>query len=250
MTSQHVPLTLSPAPASGGDTRFDLGLQLVERHDGGGKPREFEMLGLQWHLLPQVFAPVHTDSTRLFTQWLPFPVGGSFLEVGCGAGVTAVMAALAGCSRVAAVDINPEAVANTGLNAARHGVADRMRVLHSDLFDALAPGERFDAVFWNSNVICAPEEFVYTRPMQHAIFDRGYATHQRYLRDGLARLTGSGRLFLGFNSLGDSGRLNALAARCGVRLTERERTARRAGEVPVTFQLLEAAAVRQGRRST
>lgn len=206
------------------------------------------MLGLSWDLLPQVFAPVHTDSTALFTEWLPFPVGGSFLEVGCGAGVTAVMAALAGCARVTALDINPEAVRNAGLNAHRHGVADRMRVLHSDLFDALAPGERFDVVFWNSNVICAPEEFVYTRPMQHAIFDRGYTTHERYLRDGQARLTSSGRLLLGFNSLGDTGRLDALATTAGLRLTERERTTRRAGDVPVTFQLLEVA-LRSGRET-
>ncbi|MEJ8642042.1 methyltransferase [Streptomyces sp. MS1.HAVA.3] len=226
-----------------------MGLQLVDRHDRGKEPREFEMLGLRWHLIPQVFAPVHTDSTQLFTEWLPFPEGGTFLEVGCGAGVTAVMAALAGCSRVTAVDINPEAVRNTELNAARHGVADRIHVLHSDLYDALAPGAQFDLVFWNSNVICAPQEFVYTRPMQHAIFDRGYAAHHRYLREGLTRLTGSGRLFLGFNSLGDADRLNSLAAQCGVRLTERNRTTRRAGEVPVTFQLLEAAAIRDGRRS-
>ncbi|GAA2636326.1 hypothetical protein GCM10010425_43170 [Streptomyces spororaveus] len=249
MASRHVPSLLAPAAAPGDDSLFDVGLQLVERHDGGRKPQEFEMQGLRWDLIPQVFAPVHTDSTQLFTQWLPFPVGGSFLEVGCGAGVTAVMAALAGCSRVTAVDINPEAVRNTELNAVRHGVTDRMNVLHSDLYDALAPGEQFDVVFWNSNVICAPEEFVYTRPMQHAIFDRGYATHHRYLREGLARLTDSGRLFLGFNSLGDPGRLNSLAARCGVRLTERERTTRRAGDVPVTFQLLEAVGVRDERRS-
>lgn len=249
MASLHVPSLLAPAAAPGDDSLFDVGLQLVERHDGGRKPQEFEMQGLRWDLIPQVFAPVHTDSTRLFTQWLPFPVGGSFLEVGCGAGVTAVMAVLAGCSRVTAVDINPEAVRNTELNAARHGVTDRMNVLHSDLYDALAPNEQFDVVFWNSNVVCAPEEFVYTRPMQHAIFDRGYATHHRYLREGRARLTDSGRLFLGFNSLGDPGRLNSLAARCGVRLTERERTTRRAGDVPVTFQLLEAVSVRDERRS-
>ena len=248
MAIPHVPsLVVSSVPPPDGDALFEVGLRLVERHDRGREAREFEMLGLRWDLVPQVFAPVHTDSTELFTDWLPFPVGGSFLEVGCGAGVTAVTAALAGCARVTAVDINPEAVRNTELNAVRHGVADRMRVLCSDLYDALAPGERFDVVFWNSNVICAPEEFVYTRPMQYAIFDRSYATHDRYLRDGLTRLTPSGRLFLEFNSLGDADRLHSLAAEAGVRITERERTTRRAGDVPVTFQLLEVAGVRDDR---
>ncbi|MDH6623577.1 release factor glutamine methyltransferase [Streptomyces sp. LBL] len=197
------------------------------------------MLGSRWDLLPRVFAPVHTDSTELFTQWLPFPVGGSFLEVGCGAGVTAVTAAMAGCERVTASDISSDAVVNAGLNAARHGVADRVRVQRSDLFDALEPGERFDLVFWNSNVVWAPEDFVYSRQVQYAIFDRDYAAHQRYLCQGLARLTGVGRLFLGFNSLGDAGRLDSLASQAGVRVIERRCEARRAGDVAVTFRLLE-----------
>ncbi|MFG2293376.1 methyltransferase [Streptomyces sp. NPDC048603] len=234
----HSPTSSAVLPAVDDDS-FRIGLQLVERHGEGTKPRQFEMAGLQWQLLPQVFAPTHTESTALFTEWLPFPVGGTFLEVGCGAGVTAVMAALRGCSRVTAVDINPTAVQNTALNAARHGVADRMQVLCSDLYGAVAAGEKFDLVFWNSNVIFAPEDFVYTRQVQHAIFDRGYATHHRYLREGLGRLTSAGRMLLGFNSLGDADRLNELVAASGARITERRRAIRHAGGVPVTFQLLE-----------
>lgn len=218
--------------------KYAAGLRLVERH-GGDQRREFELLGALWDLLPDVFSPVHTASTTLFTEWLPYPVGGSFLEVGCGAGVTAVTAALAGCARVAAVDINPAVVRNTQLNAARRGVADRVQVLDSDLFDGLAPAERFDVVFWNSNVICAPEEFVYTRQAQHAIFDRGYLAHRRYLREGMARLTGTGRLFLGFNSLGNLDRLHELAVEIGVELIERAGSTQRAGDTPVRFQLLE-----------
>jgi hypothetical protein len=140
---------------------------------------------------------------------------------------------------VTAADINPEAVRNTELNAARHGVANRVRALHSDMFDGLAPEERFDTVFWNSNVIHVPDEFVYTRHLQHAVFDRCYAAHRRYLCDGLTRLTESGRLFLGFNSLGDIDELHRLAAASGARITERMRLTRRSGDVPVTFQLLE-----------
>ncbi|MEU4657379.1 methyltransferase domain-containing protein [Streptomyces sp. NPDC023723] len=245
MPSPHV-----PAPAAGTAAEpftdphapFETGLRLVERHARADTPREFTMFGLRWELLPGVFAPVHTDSTELFTAWLPFPVGGRFLEVGCGTGVTAVMAALAGCAHVTAVDITTDAVRNTEANAARHGVGDRVRAVHSDLFDALAPDDRFDLVFWNSNVVPAPEEFVYSRGLQHAIFDRGYTAHHRYLRDGLTRLTEAGRLFLGFNSLGDLPRLTSLATRSGARITARQDSARHTSDVPVTFQLLEITA--------
>ncbi|GHE25283.1 hypothetical protein GCM10018781_76520 [Kitasatospora indigofera] len=215
-----------------------VGAHLVGRHGEVGEC-EFTMFGRQWHLLPEVFAPAHTDSTQLFTRWLPFPVGGTFLEMGCGAGVTAVTAALEGCARVTAADINPQAVRNTRLNAARHGVADRVEAVRSDLFDALDPGARFDVVFWNSNVVHAPADFAYTRGLEHAVFDRDYAAHRRYVRDGLARLSGSGRLFLGFNSLGDTARLDAAVAQAGARITEHATLTNRASDVPVAFRLME-----------
>ncbi|MFH9125687.1 methyltransferase [Streptomyces globisporus] len=234
------PASAERVPAPGGPLHASVGHRLVNRHGRTNTPEEFDLLDLTWHLLPHVFAPVHTDSTELFTTWLPFPVGGNFLEVGCGTGVTSVMAARSGCAHVTALDITPEAVRNTALNAQRHAVADRVQAVQSDLYDALAPGARFDLVFFNSNAIPAPRDFVYTRPLQHAIFDRDYAAHDRYLREGPSRLTAGGRLFLGFNSLGDASRLHALAAESGVRLVERNRSVRYAGDVPVTFQLLEA----------
>ena len=56
-------------------------------------------------------------------------------------------------------------------NAELHGVGDRMRVLHSDLFDALEPGERFDLIFWNSNY-----NAINPTELHHALFDRGFET--------------------------------------------------------------------------
>src|SRR5688500_4305088 len=76
---------------------------LLRRHvEDLERPAEFRLLEREWDLLPGVFAPIYTPGTELFTSWLPYPVGGDFLEVGCGAGVTAVMAALAGCRQVTA----------------------------------------------------------------------------------------------------------------------------------------------------
>jgi release factor glutamine methyltransferase len=222
------------------DPAYDVGVRLVDRHGADeGRPSQFDLLGLRWDLLPGVFAPVYTASTELFSQWVPYPVGGSFLEVGCGAGVTAVIAALRGCDQVTALDIAPAAVRNATMNAARHGVADRVHAHISDLFDALDPRERFDVIFWNSNVILAPQDFSYSDDVQRAIFDCGYRTHERYLLQGMARLTDGGRLLLGFNTLGDRALLDDLAATAGLRLTELHAYTSGTGDVPVTFQLLE-----------
>ncbi|MEY9929172.1 release factor glutamine methyltransferase [Catenulispora sp. GP43] len=216
------------------------GAALTERHgELQGRPEQFELLGRTWSLLPGVFAPVHTASTELFSTWLPYPVGGAFLEIGSGAGVTAVSAALAGCAHVTAVDIATAAVANTQANARRHGVADRVRVLRSDLFDALDGDQRYDVIYWNSNVIDAPEEFEYLDELQWAFFDRGYAAHSRFLSQGPKLLAPGGRMFLGFNTLGNKERLRVMADGLGLELATYRRRPGAVGAISVELSLLE-----------
>jgi len=90
---------------------FARGQQLFSKHVvDRGRQTEFELLGRCWTLLPDVFAPTYTPVTELFTTWIPYPVGGTLLEMGSGTGVTAVSAALAGCLRVTALDISAAAV--------------------------------------------------------------------------------------------------------------------------------------------
>ncbi|MGO1079213.1 methyltransferase [Inquilinus sp. CA228] len=218
----------------------DIGTKLIAKHGGGdGLSAEFKLLGRQWYLLPEVFAPPHTASTALFAEWLPYPIGGRFLEVGSGAGVIAVVAAQRGCASVTALDIGLSAVANTVANVVRHGVSDRVRVLHSDLFEALHESERFDMIFWNSNFVEAPETFEYRRDVERAICDPGYAAHGRYLREGGKWLTPNGRLLLGFSSLGNQGRLQELARQAGLQVSVLNRFAGQSAGISVEFQLLE-----------
>lgn len=217
----------------------DRANSLYQRNlDTAVRPEQFSLLGEEWELLDGVFSPSFTPVTGLFTSWLPYPVGGSFLEVGSGAGVTAVTAARAGCAAVTASDISAAAVENTRRNAARHGVADRVRVLQSDLFDALGPDERFDLIFWNSNFVEMGADFVNSTDLHHAFFDPGYQAHERYLREGPDRLTEQGRLLLGFANLGNMAKLNALCADLGLTV-EVLRTERRDLEIQIEFQLLE-----------
>ncbi|WP_327749442.1 SAM-dependent methyltransferase [Streptomyces europaeiscabiei] len=212
--------------------KYAVGVRLADRHGAlEGRPGGFDLLDMRWDLLPGVFSPLHTASTELFTRWVPYPVGGRFLEVGSGTGVTAVTA----------VDITEAAVRNTRMNAARHGVTERVRTLRSDLFDALEPGDRFDLIFWNSNVVEAPGDFECTREIELAIFDSGYVTHERFLRQGFERLADGGRLLLGFNSLGNLHALHSIAEGLGLRIQPLVSAKRQAGSFEVEFQLLELA---------
>jgi len=201
------------------------------------RPIDFTLLGRDWTLLDGVFSPIDTPVTELFTTWLPFPTT-SFLEMGCGAGVTAITAALDGCLAVTAADISPAAVANTRLNVERHGVSDQVRVVCSDMFDALAADDRYDMIFWNSNFVEAPADFVNESPLHHAFFDPAYQAHRAFLRQAPDHLTPGGRLLLGFSDLGNVERLKALCGESGLEMTCL-RTQQRNLEIPVEFQLLE-----------
>jgi release factor glutamine methyltransferase len=211
---------------------------LYERHLEDAAPRtEFELLGRRWTALSGVFSPAHTPVTELFTSWLPYRSGSSFLEMGSGTGVTAVTAALAGC-QVTALDINRAAVANTRLNAVRHGVGDRVDARHSDVFDGLAPGERFDLIYWNSNFVLMAPDFVPDSELQRAFYDAGYEAHRRFVTQAAGHLNGAGRVLLGFSDLGSWDELRAACTAAGL-VPEVVRAQRRQLDVPVGVQLVE-----------
>jgi release factor glutamine methyltransferase len=201
-------------------------------------PIRFRLLDREWDLLPGVFSPTYTPITELLSAWIPYPAGGSFLEVGSGTGVTAVTAALAGCARVTALDISEAAVENTRRNVERHGVGNRVRVLRSDLFDALDSEDRFDMVFWNSNFVEAPADFAQETELHHAFFDPEYRAHARYFAEGPGRLTPGGRLLLGFADVGSLDRLREVGAAAGLGIAVL-RSVRRDLEISIEFQLLE-----------
>lgn len=185
---------------------------------GDDLPDEFSLLGRDWTLHRGVFPGTLTAATEVMASILPYPEGGSFLEVGCGTGVIAVTAALRGCAAVTALDINDKAVANTRANAERHGVSDRVRVLHSDLYTALAEGDRFDAVFWNVPWTYVEDGFPLSTDLHSAVFDPGYQGQARFIAGARDHLADGGRLLMGTADLGDRERVDALAEENGMRV--------------------------------
>ncbi|WP_433136309.1 methyltransferase [Actinomadura nitritigenes] len=195
---------------------YAIGRQTLEVL-GHREPATFELLGLEWEKHGEVFGGRDfLEPTAYFTSLLPFEGAGRLLEMGCGAGVTAVVAALRGCPEVTAVDINPAAVRNTEANARRHGVAGRVRALAGDLFEPIGRDERFDVIYWNSPFIEAPPGRNASYE-EYALFDPGYAMHRRFLCEAPGHLTEKGRLFLGFSAAaGNLDLLYELAGEAGL----------------------------------
>ncbi|MET8941667.1 50S ribosomal protein L11 methyltransferase [Streptomyces rubiginosohelvolus] len=208
--------------------------------------RVFTLAGREWDLLDGVFAPTHSATTLVAMQLLGLADGGqdfhrrgSFLEIGSGTGVIAVSAALAGCDRVVATDINPAAVRNTALNARRHGLAGRLTALQGDLFDPVGAGERFETVYWHSNYVLAPAGYRYEADIERAYVDPGYRAHRRYLSEAPGMVAPGGAALLQFSDRGDLELLRRLADECGRTLRPLHRRRLREGDAEVELTLYE-----------
>jgi release factor glutamine methyltransferase len=134
-------------------------------------------------------------------------------------------------------------VRNTEINAARHGMADRVRVVHSDLFSALDPAERFDTVYWHSNFVLAPDDYRYETDHERAYVDPGYRAHRRYLVEAPGLLTEGGSALLQFSDRGDLSLLRDMAAECGRTLRVLDGRSFLEGEERIEHLLLEIVVV-------
>jgi len=145
--------------------------------------------GLPIIVLPDVFNPVLFRSGVLLARTVREIVvhrrrtaeNPRLLDLGTGSGVVAVFGAMAG-ARVDAVDLNPQAVRCTQLNAQLHHVEEAIDVREGDLFAPVA-GERYDLIAFNPPFYRArPETFLEAAYRSEDLFERFAAG----LRDRLA----------------------------------------------------------------
>ena len=86
------------------------------------------------------------------------PQPSTALDFGTGSGCLAIaLACKCPAAEVYAIDISPEALALARQNAARHGVAERIRFLQGDGFAAVPEGARFDLIISNPPYIPSGE---------------------------------------------------------------------------------------------
>ncbi len=179
---------------------YVMGRQTVQALQDG-QDSTFTLLDREWDQLGAVFGGDIMHATAFFTSSLPLDGGAAFLEMGCGSGITAVTAALAGCAPVVAADVNPAAAKNVRLNAERHGVGDRVDAVTSYLFRQLDPDRRFDIIYWNSNFIEGPTLDGEQSYVEAAVLDPGYRAHREFFAEAPKYLARDGSIFLGFSEM-------------------------------------------------
>lgn len=168
---------------------------------------------------PNVYSPVIFPGASKQAD-LPIKEGDRFLEIGCGTGIFAVQAALQGAASVVAIDINPDAVANTIENAKMHSVEDRVRVLEGDLFAPLKEDERFDIIFFNIPFCHRNANAEELTMLAKSLFDPEHDILYRFLKEGRAHLAEGGRMILGYSTThGDIDLMHSWAKEFGWKTT-------------------------------
>jgi SAM-dependent methyltransferase len=141
-----------------------LDLGLIEPADAGRwratvQVRAYQGLLVTFDLSPQGSVPgdhvmgISPSSLGLAGMTVRKPIGRA-LDLGCGSGFQALLAA-GHAGRVAAVDLNPRAIAMTRFNRELNGLAN-LDVLLGDLFEPVA-AERFDLIVSNPPFVISPE---------------------------------------------------------------------------------------------
>lgn len=168
-----------------------------------------EVCGLNITVHPQVFSPKYFISAEITNSEFPFIKNQSFLEIGCGVGITSILAAKHN-NRVVCTDINPYAVKCTAENAEINQVAHLIDVRESDVFSSISKGETFDTIYWNPPYVFVPEGFQHRNLLEKSVFDPGYKSLEQYIRQAPEFLNEGGRVLICFGSNGDKGKLESI----------------------------------------
>jgi release factor glutamine methyltransferase len=119
-----------------------------------------EFYGLALHVTPSVLIP-RPETEHLVEETLHALAGTGpqrIADVGTGSGAIAIaLAAHLPQAQVTALDLSRAALAVAAENAARHGLAARIRFVESDLLAALQGGEALDAVVSNPPYVAEAE---------------------------------------------------------------------------------------------
>jgi len=179
----------------------------LERNASDEHLYKITVLNESFYASNEVFSPKYFKSTEMLTSNFPFKTGEDFLEIGCGIGVTSIIAAKYHNNKVIAIDINPNAVAVTEKNICLHELQSQIKVKQSNVFSNME-NETFDTIYWDLPYVYSDLNTLTI--LQRSVCDPGYEHIEEFLKDVRSFLKPEGRIIVGFGSNGDFSKFSQL----------------------------------------
>jgi release factor glutamine methyltransferase len=205
--------------------------KIYKEHLRRSTPLSLEFLDRKLVVHPNVFAPAPREynlmSATVLKEVKPTD---TVLDMGTGSGIQAILAA-SKAKRVVTVDVNPDAVRCARSNVARNGLAHRVQVFRSDLFQQVKGS--YDLILFDP-------PFRWTSPRdlwEISTADSGYATLRTFLRESKKYLTKDGRIAIFFGTSGDLAYLKHLIRQNGFRRRQLLTTRHKQGWDYFTYRL-------------
>ncbi len=182
------------------------------------QPFDTELAEVVITVFPNVY-PGGIDS-ELTSRAIGDVEGKTVLDLCTGTGIVAVKAALAGASKVVAVDLNPEAVKNAKFNANKLGLG-QVKVLEGSLFEPVR-NELFDVIAINPPYTGKKP----TNKTEICFWDENNNTTRKFFSEYKNHLDPRGRAYLAWADFGSLELIKELARENGVslKLVESQRT--------------------------
>ncbi len=168
-----------------------------------------ELLGKKFTILRNVF--FLPEAVSAFIEKMQINQDETVLDIGTGTGVIAIFSIYKGASKAVAIDINPAAVRNAKINSKQHGVADKIDIRLSDIFEAIGKEEKFDVItanlpFHNKKAVDIVEASMY---------DTNFQSNRRFLHGASKHLTTNGRIYMWQSNFGALEEMKMLATENG-----------------------------------
>ncbi len=166
---------------------------------------EIDYFDKKFLIYRNVFWP-HEDAKALVRNYT-IKHGETVLDIGTGSGVLAVLSAYKGAQKVLAIDINPEAIKLTKINAQKHGFENIIEARLSDGVSNLKLEEKFDVIISNPPMTDKTANDL----VEATMYDSGFKLHKDIFQAADKHLKPNGRLYLTQANFGSLDKMLELA---------------------------------------
>lgn len=224
----------TPAPFRVRQQRSDVEgvLQELRRET---RPHNVEVRGMPLTVLPGVLSPRLSHAPDALMRLWTVPHGADVLDLGCGSGVLGLAALASGAASLIALDINPQAVANTKLNLSDLNFGSRGEARLSDVYSALSEGEKFDLIifaapYWNRKPV---------DDLDRSCYDDDYRFFEAAIAGMPLLLRPKGHAYILFSDQGDVGRAIRIIENAGLKIANMhlQRPLKMGGHIRIVWDL-------------